>query len=269
MDAGRPEGGADARRERPAADLHEHAVGCLTGQVGAGISVISQPIVRPPSRHSAFSGPCTLNGTAPASTASRKRSTVGSPGGSSARRSHVVITAPSSVEAADDGRRRPSPARTPRSASRRRGRASPRRARRCRTRRSPAAVAPDCDERPRREPEQLGGPQVQQDREQVAGLVAAGDVAGLVLDPHAAVGREPELVGERVGAGERRDAESGAVDRGNRRVELTDERGPGVGGHAVGFGERGPRQLGVVARRTGSGRRSARSGAIRRTICST
>ena len=66
MDAGRPERGADARRERPAADLHEHAVGCLTGHVGVGISVISHPIVRPPSRHSAFSGPCTLNGIAPA-----------------------------------------------------------------------------------------------------------------------------------------------------------------------------------------------------------
>ena len=43
---------------------------------------ISHPMVRPPSRHHAFSGPCTLNGTAPAATASRKRCTHGSPGGS-------------------------------------------------------------------------------------------------------------------------------------------------------------------------------------------
>ena len=77
--------------------------------------------------------------------------------------------------------------------------------------------------------------------------MAAGDVAGLVLDPHPAVGREPQRVGERVGAGERRDAEPGSVDLADRGVELTDERGPGLGGHAMGLGERRPGQFVVVA----------------------
>ena len=44
------------------------------------------------------------------------------------------------------------------------------------------------------QPERLGSQQVQQDRDEVAGLVAAGDVAGLVLDPHATVVGEAERV---------------------------------------------------------------------------
>ena len=45
-------------------------------------TAISQPIVRPPSRHHAFSGPCTPKGIAPATIASRNLNTHGSPGGS-------------------------------------------------------------------------------------------------------------------------------------------------------------------------------------------
>ena len=44
---------------------------------------------------------------------------------------------------------------------------------------------------PWHEPQQLGGAQVQAAGEQVTGLVTPGDVAGLVLDPHAAVGVNP------------------------------------------------------------------------------
>ncbi len=195
-----------------------------------------------------MSGPCTENGTAPRvdrlTEPQHGRVARRVVGASLAGGDHGVQFG----EAGDDRRDRPSPARTLRSATPRRGRASPRPARRCRTRRSPAGGGPPTDDRrPWREPEQLGGPQVQQRREQVACLVAAGDVAGLVLDPHATVGRESQLVGERVGAGERRDAESGSVDRANRVVELADERGPGVGSHAVCLGERRPGQLGVVA----------------------
>ena len=51
-------------------------------------------MVRPPSRHHAFSGPWTPKGTLPAATASRKRCTHGSPGGSSSRRGHVSTRAP-------------------------------------------------------------------------------------------------------------------------------------------------------------------------------
>ena len=41
-------------------------------------------------------------------------------------------------------------------------------------------------------------------------LVAAGDLAGLVLHPHAAVGAEAERVAERVGPLERRDVKADA-----------------------------------------------------------
>ena len=58
-------------------------------------SANSQPRVRPPSRHHAFSVPCTLNGIAPAATASRKRCTHGSPGGSPGIRGHSTTVAPS------------------------------------------------------------------------------------------------------------------------------------------------------------------------------
>ena len=105
-------------------------------------SITSQPIVRPVSRLSAFSGPCTTNGTAPSSTAARKRCTHGSPGGSStapgadARRSR-----PARPRRAERPRGRPTSARTPAAASRRPWPAWPPPARRCRTRRWPAAGA--------------------------------------------------------------------------------------------------------------------------------
>ena len=173
-------------------------------------SSISHPIVRPPSRHSAFSGPCTVNGIAPASTASRNRSIAGSPGGSDASRSQRWIVRAQGASRTPTPSAHPGRGRTRRSASRRPPPASPRRSPRCRTMRSPAAVA-------RRAPERLGGEEVQQDRHQMARLLAAGDVVRLVLDPHAAGRPEAECVGEGGGPGERRDPEPDAVDPADRR----------------------------------------------------
>ena len=66
-------------------------------------SITSKPIDRPVSRHSAFSGPWTAKGMAPAATASRNRCTQGSPGGSSATRGQTVTSAPSSRRRATTG----------------------------------------------------------------------------------------------------------------------------------------------------------------------
>jgi hypothetical protein len=54
---------------------------------------------------------------------------------------------------------------------------------------------------------------VEQDRHEVARLVAPADVAGLVLDPHAAVGGEPEILRESSTPAELRDTEARAGDR--------------------------------------------------------
>ena len=51
-------------------------------------------MVRPPSKHQAFSGPCTPNGIAPTCTASRNRCTHGSPAGSVASRGQCTTSAP-------------------------------------------------------------------------------------------------------------------------------------------------------------------------------
>ena len=65
MDAGRSERGADARRERPASDLHEHAVGRLTGHVGVG-DLGHLPSDRPPAVEAQrVLRPLHQNGTAP------------------------------------------------------------------------------------------------------------------------------------------------------------------------------------------------------------
>jgi len=67
----------------------------ISTRAGAGsASRISQPMVRPPSRHRPFSGPCTLNGIAPPATDSRNRSTAGSPA-SASRRGHLLMCADS------------------------------------------------------------------------------------------------------------------------------------------------------------------------------
>ena len=78
------------------------------------------------------------------------------------------------------------------------------------------------------EAEPLGDLEADEDAEQVARLVRAGDVAGLVLDPDAAVRREPELPRQLVRPGERRHGEAVAVDarprgrraRGRARVNV-------------------------------------------------
>ena len=192
-----PHAGAEpppgARGERAAADLHD-----ARGRAPTPASASSHPIVRPPSRHSAFSGPCTLNGTAPAATASRNRSTAGSPGGSLERRSHGWTVAPSDSRMREHRRTTPTSARTRRSASA---------ARRASVAAAIAALPHDAMASgrrwPRRQAQRLGGDEVQQDRHEVAALVAAADVAGLVLDPHVGT----ERVGQRRRAGERRHRE--------------------------------------------------------------
>ena len=143
---------------------------------------ISQPIVRPPSRHSAFSGPCTLNGTAPAATASRNRSTAGSPGGSSARRAHTVIVGAERLEQVEHDRPAPtSGTNTSIGQSARRGQ-------RGRGDRRVAARGDGQRRRDRPSPVRSASAARRCSRivDEVAGLVAAADVAGLVLDPHVA-----------------------------------------------------------------------------------
>ena len=75
-----------------------------SGTTGPSWAASSQPIVRPPSRHRASSGPWTLKGTAPASTAARKRWMHGSPGGSPAERAHTTSGAPSCSRRSSDPR---------------------------------------------------------------------------------------------------------------------------------------------------------------------
>ena len=95
---------------------------------------------------------------------------------------------------------------------------------------------------PRHQPHAFGRQQVEQDREQVAGLVAAGHVGGLVLDPHAPRRGEAERVREPVRAAERRPSEPGAGDRGDRGVGLLDQRDPRQFRHPRRRGERIPGQ---------------------------
>ncbi len=87
--------------------------------------------------------------------------------------------------------------------------------------------------RPASKAELLGSPQVQQNGEQVASLVATGDVVRLVLHPDATIGAEAKRLAEAVGTFERRGHESGAGDRRDQRVELGHHRVAGGGGEAV------------------------------------
>src|SRR6056297_144464 len=93
----------------------------------------------------------------------------------------------------------------------------------------------------------LGSAQVQEDREEVAGLLAATDSPGLVLHPDAATVREAEGVGQRCGPPERRRDESGAGDGADRGVEVADETAAGGVVEAVDVGVGGPGEVVVVA----------------------
>ena len=89
----------------------------------------------------------------------------------------------------------------------------------------------------------LGGDEVQQDREQVARLVAAGHVVGLVLHPHPAVGVEAEGIAERIGPLEGRGAEPGAGHHCDLGVEVADDRLAGRLGEAERCGVRVPGEV--------------------------
>jgi hypothetical protein len=95
--------------------------------------------------------------------------------------------------------------------------------------------------------ELLGGSEVEQDREEVARLLAAAHSPGLVLHPDAAAVGEAECVGQRIGPSERRRPEPGAGDIRDRCVELTDKTAAGLAVHPVGVGVGGPGELVVVA----------------------
>ena len=85
--------------------------------------------------------------------------------------------------------------------------------------------------------QQLEHLQVHQQPKQVASLVRARHVAGLILDPDAAVRREPEPLAEGVRAEERRGDEPVAVDLGDRAVQAGDQRAVVVVADATGAGQ--------------------------------
>ncbi len=93
--------------------------------------------------------------------------------------------------------------------------------------------------------------QEHQESEEVAGLVRPGHVSGLVLDPHAPVTGEPELVAQRVRPGKRRADEAVAVDPGDLTVESGDQLAvllvahPAGAGQLVGMGEAPVAQVGA------------------------
>ena len=74
-----------------------------------------------------------------------------------------------------------------------------------------------------RQAEPLGDLEPDQDAEEVARLVRAGDVARLVLDPDPAAGGEAEPVGELLGTRERRLDEAVPVDARDLAVERADD----------------------------------------------
>ena len=91
----------------------------------------------------------------------------------------------------------------------------------------------------------FGDDEMQGDRHQVAGLVAAGDVAGLVFDPDAAVRAEPEGFGEPVRALQWCPMEPDPAHGRNGGVEATDALDPVVGPEAGGGRERVPGKVGA------------------------
>ena len=143
LDRVEPDATARGRlRRTPPARHRRPARTPATARRPAARRAISHPSVRPPSRHSAFSGPCTVNGIAPPATASRKRSIAGSPADRRRAVRTVWIRAPSRSSSSPDVGRSSTSGRTRRSASRRAGPAWRRRSRRCRTTRSRAAPGP-------------------------------------------------------------------------------------------------------------------------------
>jgi hypothetical protein len=81
--------------------------------------------------------------------------------------------------------------------------------------------------------------QLQQDGDEVPGLVAAGHVVGLVLHPHI----EPERVRQPAGALERRHPEPGRGDRFHGFVGVADQLVARLGLEPALHGEAAPRQL--------------------------
>lgn len=86
---------------------------------------------------------------------------------------------------------------------------------------------------------------VDQDPHEVTGLVRAGDVAGFVLYPHAAVPGELQVVTEGTAPAERGHGEAAAVDARDRRVKPLDNL------HVIGVGKAaGPSDMVGVEERT-------------------
>jgi hypothetical protein len=83
------------------------------------------------------------------------------------------------------------------------------------------------------QPDTLDYLQVDQQPHQVPGLVRAGDVAGLVLHPHATAGAQPEPLAQPLAAAERRHDEPAAVDRLDLFVDPADQVEVVVVAHAV------------------------------------
>ncbi len=103
-------------------------------------------------------------------------------------------------------------------------------------------------------PDPLGRQEVEQDRDQVARLLASGHSPGLVLDPHATIGVEAQHVRQLVAPGERGRDESSPRDPPDRSVGLLHQLGAYAQIEPVRVGVRRPREVVVV----GDQRRSAR-----------
>ena len=84
---------------------------------------------------------------------------------------------------------------------------------------------------------------MEEDGEQVAGLVAACHVVGLVFHPHPSIGGEPERVAQRVGPFEGCDDEAGSLHICHLGVELGHHCVAGGLGEPVGRGEAVPCQV--------------------------
>src|SRR5579862_4536612 len=78
--------------------------------------------------------------------------------------------------------------------------------------------------------EEFGDLEVEQHAHQMSALMGAGDVARLILHPHAAVRAEVERIGEVTAATKRRRLKSVTIDFGNAGVESTDQRDEGLVG---------------------------------------
>ena len=86
------------------------------------------------------------------------------------------------------------------------------------------------------QPQAVGDLEVQEHTHEVPALVGAGDVAGLVLDPHPSAALEAQGPGEVLAALERRGHEPVPVDGGDRHVEALDQGEEVLIGHAARYG---------------------------------